>query len=420
MTFFVIFVIAVIIIIYLSKKSNQKNEISKHQQLQDNINRQREKNEGRIKDYLEEEKVKIRVKEETQDIEGVEYNLVNVEAKGFFFGIEKKNTPTKYILHIFDETEGSELLKTSFPVMSHLSEFTDGQSRIFECSRKDVMLNPDMGYSDWSTVLIFPREAIFPSGKGKRKLLFEFYVCNPSATFKSGALVEREMSYSFENAFYDFEYDEVGWRDEYLNRDRVDELCVQLAYVVAAADGKIERSENEIILNWAKSMLIFEKEENYEAKKKQMETATKEAHDQVIIGKLDIGAITEEMNEIAPKTQKYDAIELMLDVCVGDGDIKSVEDKNIELAVKCLKLNWEQYKVMREKRLVNVNIEENESLDEGLFGIIESMSNEEKCKELRVKYNEWKAVTVHNDPATRKQALQMIERIKKLRKKHKC
>ena len=91
MTFFVIFVIAVIIIIYLSKKSNQKNEISKHQQLQDNINRQRNK----IKDYLEEEEIKIRVKEETQDIEGVEYNLVNVEAKGFFFGIEKKNTPTK-------------------------------------------------------------------------------------------------------------------------------------------------------------------------------------------------------------------------------------------------------------------------------------------------------------------------------------
>ena len=87
MIFFVIFVIAVIIIIYLSKKSNQKNEISKHQQLQDNINRQREKNEERIKDYFEEEKVKIRVKEETQDIEGVKYNLVNVEAKGFFFGI---------------------------------------------------------------------------------------------------------------------------------------------------------------------------------------------------------------------------------------------------------------------------------------------------------------------------------------------
>ena len=219
MTFFVIFVIAVIIIIYLSKKSNQKNEISKHQQLQDNINRQRTK----IKDYFEEEKIKIRVKEETQDIEDVEYNLVNVEAKGFFFGIEKKNTPTKYILHIFDETEGSELLKSSFPVMSHLSEFTDGQSRIFEISRKDVMLEPDHGYSDWSTVLIFPREAIFPSGKGKRKLLFEFYVCNPSATFKSGTLVEKEMSYSFANAFYDFEYDEVGWRDEYLNRDRVDE-----------------------------------------------------------------------------------------------------------------------------------------------------------------------------------------------------
>ena len=63
---------------------------------------------------------------------------------------------------------------------------------------------------------------------------------------------------------------------------------------------------------------------------------------------------------------------------------------------------------------------DDESLDEGLFGIIESMSNEEKCKELRVKYNEWKAVTIHNEPAKRKQAIQMIERIKKLRKKYKC
>ena len=94
--------------------------------------------------------------------------------------------------------------------------------------------------------------------------------------------------------------------------------------------------------------------------------------------------------------------------------------RNIGLAVKYLKLDWGQYKVLREKRLVDVNIEENESLDEGLFGIIESMSNEEKCKELRVKYNEWKAVTIHNEPAKRKQAIQMIARIKKLRKKYKC
>ena len=39
--------------------------------------------------------------------------------------------------------------------------------------------------------------------------------------------------------------------------------------------------------------------------------------------KIGINNITKEIMEIAPKAQRYDAVELMLDVCVGDKDIKN-------------------------------------------------------------------------------------------------
>ena len=48
------------------------------------------------------------------------------------------------------------------------------------------------------------------------------------------------------------------------------------------------------------------------------------------------------------------------------------------------------------------------------------MTKDEKCKELRRRYTEFKALTVHDDANKRKQALHMIERIMVLRKKYKC
>ena len=76
---------------------------------------------------------------------------------------------------------------------------------------------------------------------------------------------------------------------------------------------------------------------------------------------------------------------------------------------------------MREKRLADVKtVEQSEKLDENIFGIIEEMTNDEKCKELRRRYTEFKALTVHDDANKRKQALHMIERIMVLRKKYKC
>ena len=168
-------------------------------------------------------------------------------------------------------------------------------------------------------------------------------------------------------------------------------------------------------------MLLFEKEDNYENKKKHMLESAEKAHDLAVSGELDIGVITKEIMEIAPEAQRYDAVELMLDVCVGDQDIKKVENDTIEKAVKLMGLEWSRYKVMREKRLADVEkIEESEQLDEGIFGIDTTMSDEEKCQQLRKSYNEFKALSVHNDSNKRKQALNMIERIKGLRKKYKC
>ena len=54
--------------------------------------------------------------------------------------------------------------------------------------------------------------------------------------------------------------------------------------------------------------------------------------------------------------------------------------------------------------------------DEKLFGLDDSMSNEQKCKELRKQYSKWSGLTASSDKSKRDQANKMVEKIAKLPK----
>ena len=421
---FIIIVLIIIAFFYFGRRRNggeaEKKLSNKINEIKRGAEEQEKNDQEKMKDFIEKNLMRIRVIKDSSEHEGVTYDLIVVQVKGYYF-LEKENTPTIFALHILDKTfEGEDW----HPVCSHLGDFTNGEDRVFEMKTEEALLGPENGVEDWVDLFVIPETALLPPLKGKRNLLFEVYLCDPKSVFKGGVLDSEprdDFQYSFAPKNFEFEYDEVGWMDEWMGRDRVDELIMQLAYAVAAADGKVEKSEHDVVLKWAQSMLIFEKEEDYESKRDQMLSAAKKAHDLAVAGDLDIGVITSEMMEIAPKSHRYDAVELMLDVCVGDEDVKQVENEKIEQAVKLLDLDWTQYKVMREKRLADVKtLEQSEKLDEDIFGIKEEMTKNEKCKELRRRYTEFKSLTMHDDANKRKQALHMIERIMVLRKKYKC
>ena len=94
-------------------------------------NNQTQKNEeaqAKMKEWVEKNRMSIQVIPEVTEHEGISYNWIKVQIKGYYF-LEKENTPTIFALHILDKTfEDDEW----HPVCSHLNDYTSGENRIFE------------------------------------------------------------------------------------------------------------------------------------------------------------------------------------------------------------------------------------------------------------------------------------------------
>ena len=119
--------------------------------------------------------------------------------------------------------------------------------------------------------------------------------------------------------------------------------------------------------------------------------------------------------------QRYKVVEVMLDVMAADSILDEKENDLIERTVKSLNLDYKTFKAMRDVRLSKLTtINVADGGDEKLFGLDESMSNEQKCKELRKQYSKWSGLTASSDKVKREQANKMVEKIAKLRQSLNC
>ena len=119
--------------------------------------------------------------------------------------------------------------------------------------------------------------------------------------------------------------------------------------------------------------------------------------------------------------QRYKVVELMLDVMAADSILDEKENDLIERTVKSLDLDYKIFKAMRDVRLSKLTtINVAKGGDEKLFGLDESMSIEQKCKELRKQYSKWSGLTASSDRGKREQANKMVEKIAKLRQSYNC
>ena len=137
---------------------------------------------------------------------------------------------------------------------------------------------------------------------------------------------------------------------------------------------------------------------------------------------LDKIKVTNELNEKATTSQKYQAIELMLDVMVSDDSAEGEEQKLIDEVVPLLNLDTQTYKDLRDTRLSTVKTIETgkEGNDESLFHLTPDMSDSEKCNKLQEEYNLYAGRLDLQDKQMSLRAKEMCDRILKLRKKYNC
>ncbi len=340
---------------------------------------------------------------------------VAVKVKGLFG--HPTESSTRIFLTIHDNTDlGDD--EFGAPVLSAHPSFAEKNNRVFSISTV-WETSPDTYFPDWYNLIYIPKDIILAPYKGRRKLKFNFTACDTDAEIKHGGHDDLDKIRYNASAILKFTAKELGYLEEFKNRDKVEDLSINLAMNMAASDGHLDQKELNVIKDWAKSCTLELEEDKAEERKKHFAKLIKDTYKKAQSKNVSITKLVNEFNEKASKSQKYLAIELMLNVASSDSKLAKEEEQFVNKIAKTIGINLQTFKEMKNKVIANVDkIEFSEKPSEASFGITDDMDDSEKMKILRKEYTKWNGQTNHKDPKKKKRAREMVKIIADLRKQY--
>jgi len=375
-------------------------------------------NSSQVSEFIEENKFTVKVQEGIPSTEiGIKIKCFNVQMKGMI------NHPTddqvRFILTVQDVTDVGDD-EPGMPVVSAHQAFSEPNSRVFGF-QTEYNSGPDSYYPDWVKFTSVPLDFIIPPHKGKRKLKFLLFVCDSDTEIHRGHLEETHKVRHFHSKVVNFSFKEPGYMDEIVNKDKVEDLTIKLGMCMAAADGHLDQKELNVIKNWAKSVTSLLEEDKSKERNQHFSKFIKSSYTSAKDKKISLSNLVKEFNDVASKSQKYTAMQLLLDISSADETLSIEEDQFINKIAKTTGINLSTFKEMKNKVIANVEkIEMSEKTSEETFGITEDMSDTEKCKLLRKEYTKWNAQTNHKDAKKKKRAKEIVKVIANLRKQYNC
>ncbi len=254
---------------------------------------------------------------------------------------------------------------------------------------------------DW---LMFPR-------KGKRDLQL------------TASVVSQQTGKELGTAKYTFSYENpaLGYIDLPENIQRTRTLAVALALAVSAADHKLYGCEVELIKNWAKSNIgpsrsvpgsahLPESPKLAQAPDKAKRKLD-EAFEQAVRffrdgNQLDTYKICREIVEIAPLADRYDILDLCLNVAKANGSVVAEELPVLKNLASWLEVDADRFRAMVEKTLP-VSMHQVKDA-EVILGVTSDMNEKETLQRLNKEYCKWNSRVTSSDPQVQAQADQML------------
>ena len=412
-----------------SKKEEEEIDDSSDSTIQKSIERFKKKKEGEeILNEIDNPK-SLKVKVEKEKIENIlSYvikgkGIINIDDKL----LEKDNNLAKFSIYVFDTTDS----KNKIPLTSNDEEYILSNSR-------EMKINYGEGFWTWTPIFYFPEFVLVPPYKGKRKIEFKIYATSLNTKFSKGAAVVKNKKIKTDKTYLtisetmEIQYEEPGYEEFKEFADDVNERTVQLGLALSYSDGHMDQREINIIKDWVDtqyhwSMFDYLSDDDEKSKDKQNKEKIKfsfllkNTYDQLRDNRLSLSGIIKDLNTKATKVQKYDAIQLLLNIAGSDEKLGIKEDQLLNKTARALNLDIEQFQKMKNTAIASIeNIEHSEQINESVFGIVESMSNAEKCKLLRKEYTRWNAQTNNSNENIKIKDKKMVELAAELRKKYKC
>ena len=312
------------------------------------------------------------------------------------------NCPVIKTITLFDITKGEE---DQQPVLCSLDNLQYQDTVAFFSASPDVLPYTMSLLQNWQPLLSVPIETLTFPARGRRRLRFTVVI---SAAGSNSILARGTFDLLYMN-------EKPGYVDSQKSRLRAAELAVKLAVSVSAVDGSFAGTEGRVVKNWIQKRIASTPANKQEDVKKKLNDAVESA--MFAAGKCDPGDILHlcreliDMHPIPADSMgdKYDVLELCLNVASADGTAKGVEMDLVHALADMMGVDKERFRTMTEK-ILPVDIMETEDTAK-LLGLDPSWSREKKRKHLRSENRKWRALATHKDKKKQEQARKMQELI---------
>lgn len=360
--------------------------------------------------------LEFKLKDAYIDEENKEGFLKIIEAKGVLPLTYEADVC--FVTSVLDVTDGEPA-----PVISSLDNFQEPDNVIYQDVREVGRHGPGVAITKFINVGAIIPDIMTPPRSGPRKLAIMV------------RLMEKRAAVNVRFGFFDssspgifelkrldlaWNFKEKGYKESAEHREQAAALTVQLGVVIAMADGSLDESEGKKIKEWIiKNIAPFE-EPKKSRLKAALNDALKNGFEKVKSEGHNLDSVIANLNEIADKNTKYEAVELCFDVMAADGVADESEMKAIkEIAIK-LGLNMDRINAMRDQRIVSLDADStSDSSVESMLGIDPDWSSEDVRRHLRKEFSKWnnRLNTLSAGPE-RDSAQRMLDSIAELRKKY--
>ncbi len=257
---------------------------------------------------------------------------------------------------------------------------------------------------DWTAVARLRSDGLLLPRRGRRMLQFTSSILSADG---GDQLAEAACKFVYDNPM-------PGYLDLEENSERARVLTVALAFAVSAADGKLYDCEVDLIKKWARENVLDNSESGPDESPAALEQALSKTVAFFTEGKrLDTCKLCEEMFEIAPAWQRYEALGLCLHVARAKDSVTAAEMALIKELASQLKVDRTRFRTMMEKIL---SLEMHQVLDvKDVLGITEDMGKDGTRRHLNQEYRKWNSRVTSANPEIQSQADQMLKLIAEAR-----
>ena len=320
---------------------------------------------------------------------------------------------------VFDVTNGE-----TKPVICFIEDMQEADSIVYRHAiRVPDRAYPDTGYQDWTSIGVVPIEFLVPPQGGMRELsiVTRLVDLNNPPSIQHG-YAEPNKGKIFATHSVDLTYDfgtNKGYEENATERDEAMALSLKIAVAVAMSDGEWSDSEGEHLHSWMLKTISAYSGEREQSLKDVLNDALEEAHSKSLARELDLVELTARMNEIGERSEKFETIELAIDVMAADGVASGEEIDMIRSVSASMGLDYDEVASLSDQRLIDITSFSEDIDAESLVGIDRNWTVEQKRSHLTQEYVKWSNRTSSlSDPLELDNARKMLETIAELRQQY--